>query len=104
MNIFISCSLTHIKIKNSELYITRLHTSFWVDGEYSSKVTHIESCSPQENSLRALDQFTLDVDRVIKLYPNETFSHINTKRAKYRCFDVFTSLEVNNLIKVDKGE
>lgn len=103
MNIFITCSLTNIKLKNSDLYITRLHTTFWVDGEYSSKVNHIESDSPQENSLNALDQFNLEVDKIKRLYPSEVFSRINIKRKKYRGFEVFTSLEVNNLIKVNKG-
>ena len=99
MNIFISCSITHIKIRKSDLYITRLNTTFWVNGEYSSKVTHIESDSLQENSLNALDQFGFEVDDIKRLYPSEAFSRINIKRKKYRGFEVFTSLEVNNLIK-----
>ena len=103
MNIFISCSLTNIKLRNSDLYIARLHTSFWVDGEYSSKVTHIESYSPHENSLNALDKFNMEVNNLRRMYTNEVFSRIDIKRSKYRGFEVFNSLEVNNLIKVNKG-
>ena len=99
MNIFISCNITHIKIRKSDLYITRLNTSIWVDGEHSCVITHIESDSPQENSLNALDQFNMQVDNIKRLYPNELFSRINIKRKKYNDFEVFTSFDVNNLIK-----
>lgn len=103
MNIFISCSLTNIKLRNSDLYIARLYTSYWVEGEHSSDITYIESDSPQENSLNALDQFNLKVNNFKRMYPNEVFSRINIKRTKYRGFEVFTSLDVNNLIKSNKG-
>lgn len=98
-NIFLNCSITNIKIKNSELYIARLNISYSVDGDYSSKVIHIESDSPQENSLNALDLFSMECNNMQRMYPDEVFSRINIKREKYRGFQVFSSLSVNNLIK-----
>lgn len=98
-NIFVNCSVINIKIKNSDLYITRLHISYSVDGEYSSKVIHIESDSPQENSLNALDVFSMELNNIQRMHPDEAFSRINIKREKYRGFQVFSSLSFNNLIK-----
>ena len=98
-NIFVNCSISNLKIKNSDLYIARLHISFSVDGEYSSKVIHIESDSPQENSLNALDLFKLEYDEFKLMYTDELFSSINIKKTKYRGFQIFTSLSFNNLIK-----
>lgn len=72
---------------------------FSVNGEFSSFIQHIESDSPQENSLNALDCFGLEVDKFKRLYENESFSRINIKRSKYRGFEVFNSLSVQNLIK-----
>lgn len=98
-NIFLNCSITNIKIKNSDLYITRLHISYSIDGDYSSKVIHIESDSPQENSLNALDVFGMECNNIQRMHPDESFSRINIKKEKYRGFQVFSSLSVNNLIK-----
>ena len=64
-NIFVNCSISNIKIKNSDLYIARLHISYHVDGVYESKVIHIESDSPQENSLNALDLFKIKRDTTL---------------------------------------
>lgn len=98
-NIFVNCSISNIKIKNSDLYITRLNISYSVDGDYSSKVIHIESDSPQENSLNALDLFSMECNNIQRMHPDEVFSRINIKREKYRGFQVFSSLSFNNLIK-----
>ena len=102
-NIFVNCSISNIKIKNSNLYIARLHISYHVDGEYSSKVIHIESDSPQENSLNALELFNIECDKFRTMYSDELFSSVNIKSVKYRGFQVFTTLSLNNLIKKTKG-
>lgn len=103
MNIFIDCNLTHIKMRNSNIFITRLHVHFWIDCEHSSKILYIESDSPQENSLNALDQFNIEVNSFKERYSSEVFSSVNINRSKYRGFEVFDSLSVKNLIKVNKG-
>ena len=80
-NIFLDCSIQHIKINRSNLYITRMHFMYSVNGEYSSCVKHIESNNPTENSLTALDLFNIELNNFYKLFPNEVFSKIVIKNA-----------------------
>lgn len=103
MDIFISGSLTHIKLRKSEIYITRLFLSYWIDGVLNSELHYFESDNPEINSLNALDNFVLNMNKFKANYPNEVFSSVKINRDKYRCFDVITSLEMNNLIKTKKG-